>query len=154
MSGVLPKRLRVVVTSTVRHQLLVKLRFAGSIGVILRAKNVATLKMLSFCNTVDLRHMPTQQQQTVLTKRLCRLIGRGERFWNSPTTLSRMWLNDRTVLLRLIMRITWSRIQLVLHEHLSQPRRRSRVPNLINEDFLILGADRAEHCLQNRLPNH
>jgi hypothetical protein len=28
------------------------------------------------------------------------------------------------------------------------------VPNLINEDFLILGADRAEHCLQNRLPNH
>jgi len=81
------------------------------------------------------------------------LIGRGERFWNSPTTLSRMWLNDRTVLLRLIMRITWSRIQLVLHEHLSQPRR-SRVPNLINEDSLILGADRAEHCLQNRLPNH
>jgi len=46
--------------------------------------------------------------------------------------LSRMWLNDRTVLLRLIMRITWPRIQLVLHEHLSQHRRRSRVPNLIN----------------------
>ena len=115
---------------------------------------MVTLKKLSFCNTVDLRHMPTQQQQTVLTKRLCRLIGRGERFWNSPTTLSRMWLNDRAVLLRLIMTIPWSRVQLVLHEHWSQHRRRSRVPNLINWDFLILGTDRAEHCLQNRLPNH
>ena len=111
--------------------------------------------MLSFCNTVDLRHMPTQQQQTVLTKRLCRLIGRGERFWKSPTTLSRMWLNDRAVLLRLIMTIPWSRVQLVLHEHWSQPCRRSRVPNLINWDFLVLGTDRVEqHCPQNRLPNH
>lgn len=98
--------------------------------------------------------MPTRQQQTVLTKRLCRLIGRGEHFWKSPTTLSRTWLNDRAVLLRLIMTIPWSRVQLVLHEHWSQHRRLSRVPNLINRDFLILGTDRAEHCQQHRLPNH
>ena len=65
-----------------------------------------------------------------------------------------MWLNDRAVLLRLIMTIPWSRVHLVLHEHWSQPCRRSRAPNLINWDFLILGTDRVEPCLQNRLPNH
>ena len=67
-----------------------------------------------------------------------------------------MWLNDRAVLLRLIMTIPWSvLVQLVLHEHWSQPCRRSRVLNLINWDFLVLGTDRVEqHCLQNRLPNH
>ena len=64
-----------------------------------------------------------------------------------------MWLNDRAVLLRLIMTIPWSRVQLVLHEHWSQPCRRSRVSNLINWDFLILGTERVALCRQNRLPH-
>jgi hypothetical protein len=65
-----------------------------------------------------------------------------------------MWLNDRAVLLRLIMTILSTRVQLVLHEPWSRPCRRSRVPNLINWDFLILGTDRVALCQQNRLPNH
>ena len=65
-----------------------------------------------------------------------------------------MWRNDRVGLLRLIMAIPWSRVRLVLHGHWSQPCRRSRVPNLINWDLLILGTDRVEPWPQNHLPNH
>ena len=52
------------------------------------------------------------------------------------------------------MMILSTRVQLVLHEPWSRPCRRSRVPNLINWDFLILGIDRVALCQQNRLPNH
>jgi len=42
----------------------------------------------------------------------------------------------------------------VLHGHWSQPCRRSRVPNLINWELLIVGTDRVEPWPQNHLPNH
>jgi hypothetical protein len=65
-----------------------------------------------------------------------------------------MWRNDRVGLLRLIMAIPQSRVQLALHGHGSQLCRRSPVPNLINWNLLILRTDRVEPWPQNHLPNH